>query len=141
MSQVLADRLGGFKLAAAGMGLFGAIALVLSAVGIYGLMAYSVSQQTHAIGIRMVLGAGRGDVLRQTVGTAFRLTAIGIGIGLLLALGAGQLMASMPFGAVSLDGMTFAGFALVLTAVALLAAYLPARRALKVDPAIALRVE
>jgi putative ABC transport system permease protein len=139
MRQVLSDRLGGLKLIAKGMGLFGAIALVLSAVGIYGLMAYSVIRQTHAIGIRMALGATSKDVLRLTVGAGIRLTAIGVGIGMVLAFGAGQLMASMLFGVVSLDGTTFASFSIVLMAVALLASYLPARRTLKIDPATALR--
>ena len=89
----------------------------------------------------MVLGAARGDVLRLTVGRALRLSAIGIGIGLLLAWGAGQVMASTLLGTVSLDFASFAGFAIILSVVALLAAYLPARRALHVDPAVALRQE
>jgi putative ABC transport system permease protein len=141
MRKAISDQMVGQKYMAVAMGVFGAIALVLSAVGIYGLMAYTVSRRTHEIGVRMVLGAERRDVLRLTLGSALRLAAIGIGIGLLMALGAGQVMASTLFGTVSLDPMTFAVFALVLAAVALLASYLPARRALKVDPAVALRVE
>lgn len=141
MRRALSDRTVGLRYSAVLMGVFGAIALLLSAVGIYGLMSYSVSRRNHEIGIRMVLGAARGDVLRLTVGGAFRLTAIGIGIGLLLALGAGQVMAASLLGAVSLDASTFAGFALILSVVALLAAYLPARRALHIDPAVALREE
>jgi ABC-type antimicrobial peptide transport system permease subunit len=88
------------------MGVFGAMALLLSAVGIYGLMAYSVSRRSHEIGVRMVLGAARSDVLRLAVGGALRLTAIGIAIGLLLALGAGQVMTATLLGGVSLDVST-----------------------------------
>jgi putative ABC transport system permease protein len=141
MRRTLADGILILRHGAVLMGVFGAAALVLSAVGIYGLMAYSVSRRIHEIGVRMVLGAARGDVLRLTVARALRLTAIGVGIGLLLALGAGQVMAATLFGTVSLDVATFAGFALILLVVALLAAYLPARRALHVDPAVALREE
>jgi putative ABC transport system permease protein len=141
MRRALSDRTIGLRYSAVLMGVFGAIALLLSAVGIYGLMAYTVSRRNHEIGVRMVLGADRGDVLRLTVGGALRLTAVGVGIGLLLALGAGQVMAATLLGGVSLDVSTFAGFALILSVVALLAAYLPARRALHVDPAVALREE
>ncbi len=141
MRTLLSEQLIGLKYAATVMGIFGAIALVLSAVGIYGVMAYSVSRQTHEIGLRVALGAAHHDVLKLTVGRALRTTALGIGIGLVLALFIGRLMESTLFGVVQLDGLTFAALATTLTLVSLLAAYVPARRALAVDPAIALRVE
>jgi putative ABC transport system permease protein len=119
----------------------GLIGLVLSAVGIYGLMAYSVSRRTHEIGVRVALGADRSQVLRLTVGQALRITAAGVGIGLLFAFPAGRFMAANLFGVVSLDAPTFVAIPLVLSSVSLLAGYLPARRALDVDPAVALRSE
>jgi putative ABC transport system permease protein len=141
MRTLLSERLIGLKYAATVMGIFGAIALVLSAVGIYGVMAYSVSRRTHKIGLRVALGAAHRDVLKLTVGRALRSTALGIGIGLVLAFFIGRLMESTLFGVVQLDGLTFAALATTLALVSLLAAYVPARRALAVDPAIALRVE
>ena len=141
MRRVMSDRMIGLKYAAAMMGVFGAVALVLSAVGIYGLMAYSVSRRTREIGVRMALGAAQRDVLRLMLGNALKLTALGIAVGLLLAFGAGKIMAAMLFGTISLDVATFAGFTLVLAGSALLAGYLPARRARKVDPTTALRME
>jgi len=141
MRTLLSERLIGLKYAATVMGIFGAIALILSAVGIYGVMAYSVSRRTHEIGLRVALGAAHRDVLKLTVGRALRTTALGIGIGLVLAFFIGRLMESTLFGVVQLDGLTFGVLATTLALVSLLAAYIPARRALAVDPAIALRVE
>jgi putative ABC transport system permease protein len=141
MTRVISDRTIGLKYLAVVMSIFGIIALVLSAVGIYGLMAYSVSRRTHEIGIRVALGADRGDVLGLIIRKALKITVIGVGIGLPLALAAGQAMVASLFGVVALDAMTFLSFALGLTAVSLLAGYVPARRALEVDPAQALRVE
>ncbi len=97
-------------------------ALVLAGVGIYGLMSYSVSRRAHEIGVRVALGAGQRDVLRLTLGKALFITLRGMAIGLILAVGAGKLMASNLFGVVSMDPVTFVGFALVLTVVSLLAA-------------------
>ncbi|HLE72016.1 MAG TPA: FtsX-like permease family protein [Vicinamibacteria bacterium] len=114
---------------------------MLSAVGIYGLMMYSVSRRTHEIGVRVALGAERGDVLRLALGQAFTIPAAGVGVGLVLAYAAGRLMASNLFGVVRLEVTTFLSLAVVLTAVSLLAAYIPARKALAVDPAVALRAE
>jgi len=114
---------------------------VLSAVGIYGLMMYSVSRRTHEIGVRVALGAERADVLRLAFGQALAITVAGVGIGLVLAYAAGRLMASNLFGVVQLEAMTFVSLAMVLGGVSLLAAYIPARRALAVDPAVALRAE
>jgi putative ABC transport system permease protein len=141
MRQLVSERIIGLKYAAVVMGVLGFIALALAAVGIYGLMAYAVSRRTHEIGVRVALGAGRSDVLRLTVGQALRITAIGVTIGLFLAYGAGRLMANNLFGVVRLESGTFVVFAVILSSVALLAGYLPARRALGVDPAVALRSE
>jgi putative ABC transport system permease protein len=129
----------GLRYAALVMGILGLIALVLSAVGVYGLMMYSVSRRTHEIGVRVALGAERADVLRLALGQALSITASGVGIGLVLAYGAGRLMASNLFGTVRLEPGTFALLALLLGGVSLAAAYIPARRALDVDPAVALR--
>jgi len=141
MRRVLSDRLLGPQYAATLMGVFGAIALVLAAVGVYGVMSYSVARRTHEIGVRVALGAARRDVLWMTIGQGLRLATVGVAVGLLLALALGQVMASALFGVVSLDAATFVGFTAVLLSAALLASYLPARRALRVDPIVALRVE
>jgi putative ABC transport system permease protein len=139
--QLISERILGLKYAALVMGVLGFIGLVLSAVGIYGLMMYSVSRRTHEIGVRVALGAERRDVLRLALGQALTITVAGVGIGLVLAYAAGRLMASALFGVVRLEPATFASLALVLSAVSLLAAYIPARRALSVDPSVALRAE
>jgi len=139
--QVIADELAGLGLATELMAMFGALALALAAVGVYGVMAYAVSQRTREIGVRLALGARPRDVFSLIVGQSFKLAAIGLAIGLPVALALGRLMAGALFGVVALDPLTFVGFTLLLTGVALLAGYLPARRAMKVDPMVALRCD
>jgi len=120
---------------------FAMIALLMAAVGIYGVLSYVVGQRTQEIGIRMALGAQRGDVLRAFLGDGVRLTLIGIAIGAAAALVLTRLMSSMLFEVKPTDPLTFAGVAILLCLIALLACYIPARRAASVDPLQALRSE
>jgi len=123
------------------LGTFAALALVLASIGMYGVISYSVGQRTREIGIRMALGAERRNVFGMILGQGARLAGLGIAIGLLVALGVTHLMASFLFGVKPTDPLTFVGVSLLLLGVALLACYIPARRATRVDPMIALRHE
>jgi putative ABC transport system permease protein len=123
------------------MEIFAAIAVLLAAVGIYGMMAYFVSERTREIGIRIALGAQRSNVLGMVAKLGLKLTLIGIAIGIALAIGLTRLISKLLFGVSATDPITFAAVAVVLAGVALLACYIPARRATKVDPMVALRYE
>jgi putative ABC transport system permease protein len=120
---------------------FGAVALILAAIGVYGVLSYSVSQRTQEIGVRMALGAGQRDVLGLIVGYGLRLAGLGVLIGLFGAYLATMPIRTMLYNVTATDPISFGGVALFLTLVALLASYIPARRATAVDPLIALRNE
>ena len=129
------------RVAALVTAVLGVVGLLLAAVGLYGIVAYSISQRTREIGVRIALGADRGDVLRLVVREGMRPVVVGMGIGVVLALGATRLLVSLLFGVSPFDAITFVGVAAVLALVALTASYLPARRAATTDPVKALRAD
>jgi putative ABC transport system permease protein len=120
---------------------FAALALVLSCIGIYGVISHLVGQRTHEIGVRMALGAQPVHVMRLILGEGVRMALVGVITGIIAALALTRLIASQLFGVTSHDALTFAAVAILLTVVALLACYVPARRAVRVDPLVALRYE
>ena len=141
MQELVDDSISTRRLTLVLLGIFSVLALVLAAIGIYGVMAYSVALRTQEIGIRMALGAQRQDVLRLVLGQGARIAFFGVAIGLAAAAALARLLSSLLFAVGASDPLTFAAVAVVLIAVALLACYIPARRALRVDPIIALRYE
>jgi len=141
MQQLVRDSVSTRRITLILLGLFSALALVLAAIGIYGVISYSVAQRTHEIGIRMALGADRAGVLRMILAQGMKIAGAGVVIGLAASFGLTRWMAKLLFSVSAADPLTFTAVALVLVLIALLACYIPARRALRVDPIIALRYE
>jgi len=141
MDGLLSDSVSPRRFSAALIGIFAALALLLAAVGIYGVMSYTVSQRTQEIGVRMALGAQVDHVRGMILGQTLKLTLLGVGIGLAGSFVVARFLASLLFGVGTYDPLTFLGVALLLTAVSLAASYIPARRAMRVDPIVALRYE
>lgn len=141
MSEQVADSLWPQRMATVLIGSFGALALLLAATGLYGVISHWVAQRTHEIGVRMALGAHAKDVLGLVVGRGMRVAVLGVVLGAVAAAGATRAMSSLLYGVGATDAGTFAGVSLLLAAVALAASYFPARRATKIDPLVALRDE
>ncbi len=141
MESIISDSLASQRFSMAVLGIFAALALALASVGIYGVISYLVGQRTQEIGIRVALGANRSDVLRMVLKDGMKMTLIGVLLGVVAAAGFSWLMASLLFGVSARDPLTFACVAILLTIVALAACYIPARRAMRVDPMVALRYE
>jgi predicted permease len=141
MNEVVSNSFAARRLSMMLLGVFAALALVLACVGIYGVISYLVGQRTHEIGVRMALGAQQNDVLRLIIGHGTKMALVGVAIGIVAAVGLTRLMANQLFGVSPHDPLTFAGVAVLLIIVAVAACYIPARRAMRVDPIIALRYE
>jgi putative ABC transport system permease protein len=141
MDQIIAGITSAQRVAFLTLDAFAFLALALAAIGIYGVTSYAVMQRVQEIGVRVALGAQRGDILGLVVLSGIKLAGTGVWIGLLASLGLTRLMATLLFGVSASDPLTYAGVAVLLFAVALLACYIRARRAAKVDPMVALRYE
>ena len=141
MEEVIADNMQDTTVQTYLLGVFAALALILAAVGLYGVMSYLVTQRTNEIGIRVALGAQSKDVLRLVMGQGVKLTLVGVAIGVAGALALTRLMAALLYGVTARDPLTFVAVASLLVAVALIACFIPARRAMRVDPMVALRYE
>lgn len=141
MDEIIFDSLASQRFSMAVFGIFAALALVLASVGIYGVISYLVQQRTQEIGVRVALGAKRSDVLRLILGEGMRMAGAGVLLGLMASFGLTRLMASLLYGVSATDPLTFIAVAVLLTIVALAACYIPARRAMRVDPMVALRYE
>jgi putative ABC transport system permease protein len=141
MNDIVASSFAARRLSMILLSAFAALALVLSCIGIYGVISYLVGGRTHEIGVRMALGAQRRDVLSLVLGESARMALVGVMVGVAAALGLTRLMSNQLFGVTAHDPLTFAAVAILLMLVAVLACYLPARRAVRVDPMVALRYE
>jgi putative ABC transport system permease protein len=141
MEQVVSKSIARARFNTLLLAIFAVVALVLASVGLYGVMNYSATQRTHEVGIRMALGATRADIMRLVVGNGMLLTLIGIGIGIVASIGLTRVMQSFLFGVGATDAVTFIAVSALLIAVALVANYIPARKATRVNPVIALRYE
>jgi putative ABC transport system permease protein len=141
MQQIVADSMARRRFALVLLAGFAVLALLLTTVGVYGVVSYSVSRRTYEIGIRMALGAARQDVFKLVIGQGLAPTMIGVVVGLIGAFALTRLMSSLLFAVTATDPVTLVGVSLLLTGAALLACYIPARRATKIDPMVALRYE
>jgi len=141
MEEIVAESLAARRFSMILLSVFAALALLLSSIGIYGVLSYVVGQRSREIGIRIALGAQRADVLRLMLGEGMKMALVGVAIGMVAALALTRLMVQMLFGVSATDPLTFVGVAAVLAGVALAACYIPARRAMRVDPIVALRYE
>jgi putative ABC transport system permease protein len=141
MDGLISDSVSPRRFSAVLVGIFAALALLLAAIGIYGVMSYTVSQRTQEIGVRMALGAQLTNVRAMILGQSLKLTLIGVGLGLAGAFVLARFLASLLFGIGTYDPVTFLGVAFLQITVALAASYVPARRAMRVDPIVALRHE